>query len=123
MSTCESFAEEEFLVGGAFSLPFLLTAEDTIADLTGATVTAKVRPYGGSTIDLNVGNGGIVIDDEHPSAAADPANQEPHGRVILTALQTAALALGSLTTLRIYAQMAGDTAPDHTPLVTLRGVE
>lgn len=41
------------------------TGAEEALDLTGAVIRFQIRPHGGETIELTVGNGGIVFDAEH----------------------------------------------------------
>lgn len=110
---------ERFRPGTTIRLPFLITADGTIVDITDGVVSAIVEPIGGVDILLTVGDG-IDIENFNPPVAPAGLEQQPHGFITLTQAQTADLPLGRLTELTIL-YMTPEAVQTHAPTIWLEG--
>jgi hypothetical protein len=110
---------ELFRRGTDIKLPFLVTADNTIVDITDGVVTAIIEPMGMSEILLEVGLG-IQIVDESPPVALPGNDQAPHGFILVDAATTATLPLGQLTELTIL-YTTPENIKTYAPTIWLRG--
>lgn len=75
-----------YVSGSEIVAPFLIKAQETIADLTGGHVSAEVWWAGAKRITLTEG-AGVEILDVAPPPAPTPASQQPHGIARLSEAQ------------------------------------
>lgn len=76
--------------GDEIRQPFRVLVDGEVADLTGCVVTVLIsNPYAAKT-ELNVANGGVMIDD------LTPAEGQPHGLFILDEEATKKLPTGAI---------------------------
>jgi hypothetical protein len=102
----------KYVSGSSFKQSFFLKDKaGLIVDLTGATLTARLRWRKDHYYDLAIGTG-LVILDNHPPLQADPLTQAPHGTITLTDQQADSLPDGKNSWLRFkIIDIDGDKIP------------